>query len=109
MATMKLIAGAWVATTRNLILRGGPGTKYKWLATIKKDVLAQALADAVGGWVKVKVTGWVSAAYPTKVFSEDHEKSSVKADRSASTWERKEFIGFVSTEYLKVIDGPTDG
>lgn len=106
MTAMKLVAGAWAAATNNLVLRDGPGTANKWLATIQKDVLVQALADPVSGWVKVQVSGWVSDAHPGKVFSEAHEKSSLQAVRSAASWERKTFDGFVSTKYLKVIDGP---
>lgn len=109
MTAMKMVASAWARTTNNLILRDGPGTAHKRLATIQKDVLVQALSDPVGGWVKVKVGGWVSPSYPGKVFSEDHEGSSLQAVRSAVSWERKQFTGYVSTKYLKVIDGPTDG
>lgn len=106
---MKLVAGAWAVATNNLILRNGPGTTHKWLATIQKDVLVQALTGPVNGWVKVEFSGWVSPDYPGKVFSEDHKKSSVKAMRSGESWQRQTFTGYVSTKYLKVIDGPIDG
>lgn len=109
MTTMKLVAGARATTTHNLILRNGPGTTRKWLATIQKDVMVRALGEPANGWVEVEVSGWVSSAQPGKVFSEAHEKSSVKAIRSAELWEWKTFTGHASTRYLKVIDGPTNG
>lgn len=106
MTAMKLVASAWARTTNNLILRGGPGTAHKWLATIQKDVLVQALADPSNGWVNVQVSGCLSDTHPGKVFSEPHEGSSLQAVRSAASWERKMFTGWVSTRYLQVIDGP---
>jgi hypothetical protein len=103
---MKMVKDGVVRATANLNLRSGPGASHPRLATIQRDVLAQVLADPAGGWVKVQVDGWARASKPNVVHCEPDERASVEATRAADDWQAVSLVGFVSTGYLVVVDGP---
>lgn len=104
---MKLVKGglARIVNT-NLSLRSGPGTGYKRLAILQRDVLVRFLENPANGWVKVEVNGWAKANDPSKVYSEPDDRSSVEATRGPVEWQVVVLTGYVSAAYLEVVDGP---
>jgi uncharacterized protein YraI len=103
---MKLVHDSQATATANLILRDGPGTTYKRIITIMKHSIVRVTADPTGAWVKIEMDGWVTPDDAKYAYSDDHLKSSVKAARTSTVWERKTFSGWVSARFLQVIDGP---
>jgi hypothetical protein len=104
---MRLAQGALASVNtgeKNLILRNGPGTQHKWLATIRSDVLVRLLADPVNGWAQVEINGHTLDG--KTIYSEPDERSSIEATRGAAQWQQITLTGYVSVRYLKVVDGP---
>ena len=104
---MKLAQGALASVNtgdKNLILRNGPATQHKWLATRRSNVLVRMLADPADGWVQVEINGHTLDG--KTIYSEPDEKSSIEATRSVAQWQEITLTGYVSARYLKVIDGP---
>lgn len=114
-----MVNGGQVRTTSGLNLRVGAGTNHSSVAVLGKDVLLHVLDVPRGGWVEVALNGWVSDADPATVYCEPDARSSLKtASRSLlktaqvseirreGTWRELRIVGFVSTGYLVVADGP---
>ena len=104
---MRLAHGALASVNtgeKNLILRNGPGTQHKWLATIRSDVMVRLLADPAGGWAKVEINGHTLDG--RTIYSDPDERSSIEATRGRSAWQQIALTGYVSIRYLVVIDGP---
>ena len=115
---MKMAEGGLVRTTSGLNLRVGAGTMHSSVAVVQKDVLLHVLGLPVNGWVEVALQGWAEDGDPLKVFSEPDERSSLDASfsllksafvtevRREGTWRELRVVGFVSTGFLVVVDGP---
>jgi len=101
---MRLAKGAVGRTTTGLRLRVGPGVDHKQVATLKAGVLVRLLSDPVSGWAQVEVNGHTLDG--KTIYSEPDAASSIEATRGpAAEWQAVTLTGYVSTRYLKVVDG----
>lgn len=116
---MRMAEGGLVRTTSGLNLRVGAGTKHSSVAVVQKDVLLHVLGlPTSGGWVEVALMGWAEDGDPQKVYSEPDVRSSLDASfsllksafvtevRREGTWRELRVVGFVSTGFVVVVDGP---
>ena len=114
---MKMTAGALARTTSDLNLRSEPRvTDGNIVAVLVKDALAWAVADPAGLWVKVRANGWTVDG--KTLYFEADTRSGVKAtvrqpaalvyegEPDPGGWRRASLVGYVSTGYLTVVDGP---
>lgn len=101
-----LVAGALLRATANVNLRNGTAVAAKRLATVQADVLMRALGPVVNGWVEVEVEAYRHSDYPDRLFSEPDQRSSVEARRGAVAWEPETLRGYVSAQFVVVVDGP---
>ncbi|MCB0041922.1 MAG: SH3 domain-containing protein [Caldilinea sp.] len=116
---MRMVNGGEVRTTTGLNLRVAAGTNHSSVAVLGKDVILHVLDVPHDGWVEVALMGWVSDADPATVYCEPDARSSLKtASRSLlksafvteirreGAWRELRIVGFVSTGFLVVVDGP---
>lgn len=114
-----MVNGGQVRTTSGLNLRVGAGTNHSSVAVLGKDVILHVLDVPHGGWLEVALMGWVSDDDPATVYSEPDARSSLKtASRSLlksaqvteirreGAWREVRVVGFVSTGFVVVVDGP---
>lgn len=115
---MRMVEGGQVRTTSGLNLRVGAGTQHSSVAVVQKDVLLHVLGLPANGWVEVALMGWAEDGDPTRVYSEPDKRSSLDASfsllksafvtevRREGTWRELRVVGFVSTGFVVVVDGP---
>ena len=115
---MKMVEGGQVRTTTGLNLRVGAGTMHSSVAVVQKDVLLHVLGLPTNGWLEVALMGWAEDGDPTQVYSEPDKRSSLDASfsllksafvtevRRDGTWRELRVVGFVSTGFVVVVDGP---
>jgi hypothetical protein len=101
-----IVAGALLRATANVNLRNGSSVANKRLATVQAGVLMRALGPVVTGWVEVAVEAYRHSDYPDHLFSEPDQRSSVEARRGATDWEPETLRGYVSSQFVVVVDGP---
>ena len=114
-----MVNGGEVRTTTGLHLRAAAGTQHGSVATLEPDVILHVLDVPHDGWVEVALMGWVADDDPATVYCWPDARSSLKTAkrsllksafvteiRREGAWRELRIVGFVSTGFLVVVDGP---
>ena len=111
---MKVATGGLVRTTSGLNFRAGRGTGHKLLAVLNLDALLHPLEDGTGSWLHARLYGWRHKD-GADLYTDPDERAAKKARLTGGVpgvvskdgeWNFVVLDGYVSSDYVTVVDGP---